>query len=164
MPPKASLSTGDIMYTRSTDNGMTWSTPIVLNDAETNQYQSHWMPSLSVNYTPGTFTQPQDVTATWYDRRQATSACNNVGDPGCNYQRYAVQSSNNGASWGSNIAISPVVNQPAQDDQFIQSCYAGDYDYSTALNGNAYTTWTDGRVAVGGVQVQNVFFAAQPEP
>lgn len=161
---KGALSTGDIMYTRSTDNGMTWSTPIVLNDAETNQYQSHWMPSLSVNYTPGTFTQPQDVTATWYDRRQSTSACNNVGDPGCNYQRYAVQSSNNGASWGSNIAISPVVNQPAQDDQFIQSCYAGDYDYSTALNGNAYTTWTDGRVAVGGVQVQNVFFAAQPEP
>lgn len=161
---KGVLSTGDIMYTRSTDNGNTWSTPIVLNDAETNQYQSHWMPSLSVNYTPSTFTQPQDVTATWYDRRQATSACNNVTDPGCNYQRYAVQSSNNGASWGSNIAISPVVNQPAQDDPFIQSCYAGDYDYSTALNGNAYTTWTDGRVAVGGVQVQNVFFAAQPEP
>ncbi|MGA7461453.1 MAG: sialidase family protein [Candidatus Korobacteraceae bacterium] len=161
---KGALSTGDIYYTRSTDNGNTWSTPVLLNDPETNQYQSHWMPSLSVNYTPGTFTQPQDVTATWYDRRQATTSCVNATDPGCAYQRYAVQSSNNGATWGSNTAISPVEPQPTQDDPYIQSCYAGDYDYSTALNGNAYTTWTDGRVAVGGVQVQNVFFAAQPEP
>jgi hypothetical protein len=44
------------------------------------------------------------------------------------------------------------------------SCYAGDYDYSTALNNTAYVTWTDGRVAVSGVQVQNVEFAAAPEP
>lgn len=162
---KGSLSTGDIMYTRSTDLGQTWSTPVLLNDPETNQYQSHWMPSLSVNYSPGAFTQPQDVTASWYDRRQATSACNNVGDAGCNYQRYGVQSSDNGQTWGSNIEISNVIiNQPAQEDPYIQSCYAGDYDYSTALNGNAYITWTDGRVAVGGVQVQNVFFAAQAEP
>jgi hypothetical protein len=162
---KGVLSSGDIMYTRSTDNGMTWSTPVLLNDPETNQFQSHWMPSLNVNYNPSAFTQPQDVTASWYDRRQATSACNNVGDPGCNYQRYGVQSTNNGNTWGSNIEISSVIiNQPAQDDPNIQSCYAGDYDYSTAFEGNSYITWTDGRVAVSGVQVQNVFFAAQPEP
>ncbi|MGA2372371.1 MAG: sialidase family protein [Candidatus Korobacteraceae bacterium] len=162
---KGVLSTGDIMYTRSTDNGNTWSTPIVLNTPETNQYQSHWMPNLSVNFSPGSFTQPQDVTASWYDRRQATSACSAVSDPGCNYQRYGVQSSDNGNTWGSNIEISNVIiNEPAQDDPYIQSCYAGDYDYATALNSNAYITWTDGRVAVGGVQVQNVFFAAQSEP
>ena len=127
------LSTGDIMYTRSTDNGNTWSTPIVLNDPETNQYQSHWMPSLSVNYSPSAFRQPQDVTVSWYDRRQATSPCNNVGDPGCNYQRFGVQSSNNGASWGSNIEISDIIiPQPAQEDPDFPACYAGDYDYATA--------------------------------
>jgi hypothetical protein len=159
------LSSGDIMYTRSTDNGNTWSTPIVLNDPETNQYQSHWMPSLSVNYSPSGFLQPQDVTVSWYDRRQATSACNNVGDPGCNYQRFGVQSSNNGASWGSNIEISDIIiPQPAQEDSDFPACYAGDYDYATALNGNAYVTWTDGRVAVQGVQVQNVEGAVVPEP
>ncbi|MFZ0314191.1 MAG: sialidase family protein [Candidatus Korobacteraceae bacterium] len=162
---KGALSTGDIMYTRSTDNGSTWSTPIVLNDPETNRYQSHWMPSLSVNYSPGAFTQPMDVTASWYDRRQATSACNSVGDAGCNYQRYGVQSSDNGQTWGSNVEISDVIiNQPAQDDPNLVSCYAGDYDYSTALNSNAFVTWTDGRVSVGGIQVQNVEFASQPEP
>jgi hypothetical protein len=162
---QGAISTGDIYYTRSTDNGNTWSTPIVLNDPETNQYQSHWMPSLSVNYSPGAFRQPEDVTVSWYDRRQATSACNNVGDPGCNYQRYGVQSSDNGHTWGSNIEISDIIiPQPAQEDPDFPACYAGDYDYATALNGNAFVTWTDGRVAVGGVQVQNVEFASQPEP
>jgi hypothetical protein len=159
------LSSGDIMYTSSTDNGNTWSTPIVLNDPETNQYQSHWMPSLSVNYSRSAFRQPQDVTVSWYDRRQATSACNNVGDPGCNYQRFGVQSSDNGATWGSNIEISDIsIPQPAQEDPDFPACYSGDYDYATALNGNAYVTWTDGQVAVQEVQVQNVEFASQPEP
>jgi len=162
---KGVLSTGDIMYTRSTDNGTTWSTPIVLNDPETNQYQSHWMPNLSVNYSPGAFTQPEDVTASWYDRRQATSACNNTTDPGCAYQRFDVVSSDNGNTWSANFAVSDqIIPQPAQDDGNIQSCYAGDYDYSVALNGNAYITWTDGRVAVGGVQVQNVEFDAPSIP
>jgi hypothetical protein len=162
---KGAISTGDIFYTRSTDNGTTWSTPIVLNDPETNQYQSHWMPSLSVNYNTLSFIQPEDVTVSWYDRRQASTACNNVGDAGCNYQRFGVQSHDNGNTWGPNIEISNgIIPQPAQDDGGISFCYAGDYDYSTALNNNAFVTWTDGRVAVQGVQVQSVFFAAVPEP
>lgn len=162
---KGVLSTGDIAYTRSTDNGNTWSTPIVLNDPETNQFQSHWMPSLSVNYSPGGFTQPQDVTVSWYDRRQSTTACNNVGDAGCNYQRFGVQSKDNGNTWGSNIQVSDqIIPEPAQDDPNIQPCYAGDYDYSTALNATAFVTWTDGRLSVGGVQVQSVEYEALPEP
>ena len=43
------------------------------------------------------------------------------------------------------------------------SCYAGDYDYSTAQGSNAYVTWTDGRRNVGGVQVQDVNLAVVPE-
>ena len=66
----------------------------------------------------------------------------------------AVSRSTNGASWLADITISTeVITQPAQDDQFVVSCYAGDYDYNTALNaadagnstGSAYITWTDGR-------------------
>jgi hypothetical protein len=124
------------------------------------------MPSLSA-------TSDGNVTASWYDRRKATSACNNVGDLGCNYERVGRQSSTNGASWLADITLSTkVITQPAQDDQFVVSCYAGDYDYNTALNaadagnstGSAYITWTDGRAKVGGVPVQNVDFATTPEP
>jgi hypothetical protein len=164
---KGVLSTGDIAYTRSTDNGNTWSTPIVLNDPETNQYQSHFFASVSVNYNPAAFTQPQDVTVNWIDRRQATTSCNAVTNPGCNYQVYGVQSSNNGATWGSNFPVSDaglIIDEPAQDDPHIVSCYVGDYNYVTALGTTAYVTWSDGRAAVGGVQVQNVEFEAVPEP
>jgi hypothetical protein len=162
---KGAISTGDIYYVRSADNGSTWSSPLLLNDPESNQYQSHWMPSLSVNYNPTGFQQPAKVTVSWYDRRQATTACNVATDPGCSYQRYGVQSDDNGGSWGSNFAISDqIIPQPTQDDGGVQPCYAGDYDYNTALGGTAYVTWTDGRVSVGGVQVQNVAFDAVPEP
>jgi hypothetical protein len=160
---KGAHENGDIFYTRSTNGGKTWSTPVVLNDPGTG-FQTHWMPSVSVNLnTSGA--QKGQVTVSWYDRRQATSACNNVGDPGCNYQRFGVQSTDSGATWGANFAISDVIiNEPAQNDSGVQSCYAGDYDYSTALNGQAFVTWTDGRVSVGGVAVQNVEFASVPEP
>ena len=162
---KGTLSTGDIFYTRSTDNGNTWSTPIVLNDPETNQFQSHWMPSLSVNFNPAAFVQPQDVTVTWYDRRQATTSCVNVTDPGCNYQRFGVQSSDNGNTFGANFAVSDqIIPEPSQNNGLVQPCYAGDYDYATAYQNNAYVTWDDGRVSVGGAAVQSIEGDVVPEP
>jgi hypothetical protein len=162
---QASGDKGDIFYVRSTDNGLTWSTPIKLNTDPGGQFKTQWMPSLSVNYNPSGFAQHGKVTISWYDRRSATSACNNPTDPGCSYERYGVQSADNGVTFGSNFAISTqLIPQPQQTDPFIQSCYAGDYDYSTALGASAFVTWTDGRVAVGGVQVQNVEFANVPEP
>jgi hypothetical protein len=65
-----------------------------------------------------------------------------------------------------------LITQPAQDDGGVVSCYAGDYDYNTALNaadagnttGFAYVTWTDGRNKIGGIPEQNVDFANVPEP
>ncbi len=156
---------GDIYYVRSTDNGTTWSTPIKLNDDPGGQYKTQWMPSLSVNYNAAGFTQQSKVTVAWYDRRQATTACNVATDPGCSYYRYGVQSPDNGQTWGANIQISDtLIPQPTQNDGGVQPCYAGDYDYNTAQGQTAFVTWTDGRVSVGGVQVQNVEFAAVPEP
>lgn len=151
--------TGDIFYTRSTDNGATWSTPLLLNtDAPGVQYHSQWMPSLSVNGSGL-------LTASWYDRRSVATACNSATDPGCNYERFARQSSDNGVTWGaSDFAISSaIIPQPQQTDGGVQSCYAGDYQYDTAQGSTAYVTWTDGRRNVGGVQVQDVNFAGVPE-
>ena len=149
---------GDIFYVRSADNGNTWSKPVKLNTSADAKFKTQWMPSVSSDLNG-------KVTVSWYDRRAATTACVNVTDPGCSYERVGIQSADNGATFGSEITISTqIIPEPAQSDPNVQSCYAGDYDYNTALNGNAYVTWTDGRVAVGGTQVQNVDFAAVPLP
>jgi hypothetical protein len=154
---------GDIFYVQSKDNGKTWSNPIKLNTDTDNQFRTQWMPSL-------TATSFGRVTASWYDRRKATSACNNVGDASCNYERVGRQSKDNGKTWLADITISSgIITQPSQDDPGIQPCYAGDYDYGQDLNyldtgstGTTYVTWTDGRFAIGGVPVQSVDFANVP--
>jgi len=157
--------TGDIFYTRSADNGKTWSTPVELNTDKDASFKTQWMPSLSA-------TSDGEVTASWYDRRAATSACNSVGDPGCNYERVGRQSNDNGATFQPELTISTkIIPQPIQGDGGIVPCYAGDYDYSTALNkadsgtakGVAYVIWTDGRRKVSGSNVQDVDFAKVPE-
>jgi hypothetical protein len=149
--------TGDIFYTRSADNGTTWSAPVKLNTDPDQQFHSQWMPSLSVTNTG-------KVTASWYDRRNQNTACNAVTDPGCSYERYGRQSADNGVTWGADFAITTSVTpEPAQTDSGVQACYAGDYDYDTGVNSNAWVTWTDGRRNVGGTNVQDVNFAAVPQ-
>jgi hypothetical protein len=148
---------GDVFYVRSADNGATWSTPKMLNGTADAQFKSQWMPSLSADANGR-------VTASWYDRSLATSACHNATDPGCQYRRVGRQSSDNGASFSKQFPISATTSQPEQPDPGIQACYAGDYDYSTTLNGNAFITWTDGQRTVGGTHVQDVNFAAVPLP
>ena len=100
----------------------------------------------------------------WYDRRSVVTACNNITDPGCNYERYARQSAHNGVTWGTDFAVSSgIIPQPGQNDGGVSFCYAGDYDYATARGNNAFVTWTDGRRIVGTSHVQDVNFAAVPE-
>jgi hypothetical protein len=141
---------GDIFYTRSDDNGTTWTAPIRLNsDAEAGGNHAQWMPSLSV-------TPEGNVVASWYDRRNT--------DDSTAYEFWMIQSSDNGQSWGSDQPISEMISpQPEQPDPTVQSCYAGDYNYHTAITSNSWVTWTDGRVQVGGHHRQDVFFAAVPQ-
>jgi len=146
---------GDIYYVRSADNGVTWSTPKKINFGADAQFKEQWMPSLSADAAGG-------VTASWYDRFASTTSCKNVSDPGCNYMRVARQSKDNGVTFGGPIAVSGIINQPAQPDPSVVNCYAGDYDYDTTLNGNAFITWTDGRRTVGSTHVQDVEFATIP--
>jgi len=137
----------DVYFIRSTDNGVTWGTPVKLNTDSTTEPQ--WMPSLRV--TPSGV-----VEATWYDRRNTSD--------GTNYERFARISSDNGATWGPDQALSTVlIPQPNQADSSVQACYAGDYNYTTASANTGFDTWTDGRVSISpnGPQ-QDVFFHQIP--
>jgi len=140
---------GDIYYIRSDNNGDTWTTPFRLNsDAAAGGNRSQWMPSMSA-------TPEGNLVATWYDRRNTTDN---------SYEYWIIQSSDNGQSWGDDQKVSDVVSpQPLQPDPNVQSCYAGDYNYQSAISTDTWVTWTDGRVQVGGTNQQDVFFADVPQ-
>lgn len=148
----ANSDPGNIYYTRSTDNGVTWSTGVKINFGPDAQFAEQWMPSLSADAAGG-------VTISWYDRFKSTTKCTAVTDPGCNYYRVARQSKDNGVTFSKSVQVSQLINEPAQPDSGVVNCYAGDYDYDTTLNGSAFITWTDGRRVVGTTHVQDVDFA-----
>jgi len=139
---------GDVYYIRSTDGGVTFSTPLKLNtDGGT---RPQWQPNLSVSPT-GT------LLATWYDARE--SATCTKGDPNvpC-YRMWSRKSNDNGASWLPDDALSDVVSPlPNQPDPNIVFGYAGDYDYGSAITTKHVTSWTDGRVTINNQSQQDAF-------
>jgi Neuraminidase (sialidase) len=108
----AGADPGDVYYTRSSDNGTTWSVPLKLNTDATTRGQ--WQPSLAV-------TPAGQVFVGWYDERNTTLENG--------YQRFGRLSTDNGLTWQPDSDVSDVViPKPLQPDPGIQPCYAGDYD------------------------------------
>jgi hypothetical protein len=141
---------GDVYYIRSTDGGVTFSAPFLLNtDGGT---RPQWQPNLSVSPTGTLF-------ATWYDARESTDSDCVYGDPAspC-YRMFSRKSNDNGVTWLPDDALSDVVSSlPAQPDPGIQPNYAGDYDYGSAVGVKHLTSWVDGRVAISGTAQQDAF-------
>jgi len=140
--------TGDVYYIRSTDMGVTFSAPLKLNtDATT---RPEWQPNLSVS-PAGT------LLATWYDGRESTTCTRGNPAVPC-YRMWSRKSTDNGVSWLPDDTLSDVVSPlPAQPDPGIQSMYAGDYDYGSAILTKHLTSWTDGRVTISGQSQQDAF-------
>ena len=139
---------GDVFYIRSTDGGVTFGAPLMLNtDGGT---RPQWQPNLSVS-PAGT------LLATWYDARESVSCA--VGDEGtpC-YRMWSRKSNDNGLSWLPDDMFSDVVSPlPAQPDPNIVSVYVGDYDYGSALLTKHVTSWADGRVTINSQSQQDAF-------
>ncbi len=132
----AATDEGDIYYIRSTDSGMTWSTPLIMNTDGTTRAQ--WMPSVGV--TPG-----GAVFVSWYDRRDTA---NN------DYWRYGRASLDNGVSWQTDMQVSDaVIPQPIVQ---TANCYMGDYDYWQGDGTTVQGSWTDSR-GQGSGGTQDVF-------
>ena len=155
---------GDVFYIRSTDSGVTFSAPFMLN-TNTDATKAQWQPNVSVN-TSGS------LLAVWYDERERTAASCQPSSPStpC-YRMWARRSTDNGATWLTDQAFSDVVSPlPAQPDPGIQATYAGDYDYATSSSNQHLHAWVDGRVAILGSSQQDAFHdrqsvsAATPTP
>ena len=144
----AGSDAGDVYYIRSADGGVTFSAPFKLNSDTTTRPQ--WQPNISVSPS-GT------LLATWYDGRDAASCTKGNAAVPC-YAMYSRKSTDNGATWLPDEALSDVVTPlPGQPDSTVQSTYAGDYDYGTAIATKHLTSWTDGRVTISGQSQQDTF-------
>lgn len=83
----------DILLTKSTDAGKTWSTPVSLNEDSGSADQFHPTLSVDSNGAGG-----DKVTVTFYDRRDDSSDCL--------ARVYGTQSTDSGASWSPNQVLS----------------------------------------------------------
>jgi hypothetical protein len=103
----------DILLTKSTNNGTSWSAPVVLNTDNTQTDQFHPTLSVESNGAGG-----DKVTVSWYDRRN---------DPAnCLAQVYATQSTDSGATWSANVLLTS-----AQSNFDGNPNGPGDYSSST---------------------------------
>jgi hypothetical protein len=86
----------DVLYTRSTNGGATWSAPVALNDDAGAAHQYH--PTLSVI----SGTDGDRVTVSFLDRRDDPSNCSSY--------VYATASSDGGLSWAANKRVTTVAS------------------------------------------------------
>jgi Chitobiase/beta-hexosaminidase C-terminal domain len=134
----------DIMYVNSVDDGVTWSTPLKINDDAT--LRDNFMPSLAVN-------DNGILLAYWYDRREDA---NNL-----QYKVYMSRSLDGGATWTSNVAVSDTAATPWSGDD-TADCYMGDYNKFVADDEFGYLIWSDNRRQFGGHPDPDVYFDAVP--
>jgi hypothetical protein len=88
-------STTDVMFVRSTDGGVTFSTPRKINDDPVNPSKWHWFGTLSV--------APNGrIDSVWYDTRNAP---NNTDS-----QLFYSWSTDGGVTWAPNVAVSNTFN------------------------------------------------------
>jgi hypothetical protein len=119
----------DILFTKSTNGGGTWSTPVVLNDDTQTYKADQFHPTLSVesNGAGG-----DKITVTFYDRRD---------DPNnCLAHVYATQSSDTGATWSANVRLTS-----AQSDFDGNPNGPGDYSSSTPFSSAVWPFFSDHR-------------------
>jgi hypothetical protein len=139
---------GDVYYIRSTDGGVTFSSPFKLNTDSTTRPQ--WQPNLSVS-PAGT------LLATWYDARESTSCTEGNQNVPC-YRMYSRKSNDGGVTWLPDDTLSDVVSPlAAEQDPNIFSNYAGDYDYGSAILTKHTTSWMDGRNVVNNQSQQDAY-------
>lgn len=118
----------DVLLTKSTNNGATWSTPVVLNNDTGASDQFHPTLSVESNGAGG-----DKVTVTWYDRRDDPANClANV---------YGTVSTDGGATWAANVKLT---SAPSNFDGNPNG--PGDYSSSTPFAAAVWPFFSDHRV------------------
>ena len=114
----------NVMFSRSTNGGATWSAPQRINDDSPTQHAAHWFGTVSV--------APNGrVDACWNDTRRSTN--NSLSE------LYYSWSDDGGVTWAANRPLSPQFNQSLG---YPQQNKMGDYIAMTSLNEGACIAYT----------------------
>jgi hypothetical protein len=138
----------NILLSRSTDLGATWTSPTRLNDDPPGIVRDQWFPALAA-------APDGRLTAVWLDRRE---------DPQNRlYYAYARTSLDGGLSWQPGVRISsapsnPNVGSPPGAEGI------GDYIGISAGPGVVWASWTDVRNGTQDIYAARDLFTPQPTP
>ncbi len=150
----AGADAADVFFTRSTDDGVTWSAPLNLNDDATPTDQFFPFVTVAPNGT---------ILAMWYDRRNDST--------NTEFDVFMAASTDDGVSFGPNVRVtnqsSPLVRILPNFDPAVVQCYMAEYNYATADSSSFYLAWGDNRdfvtsPTIGSRPDPNVYFAKIP--
>jgi hypothetical protein len=121
------------LLVHSDDGGASWSGPVRVND-DTGA-NSQFLPHISLDQSSGT------VAVTWYDARDS------AGNDKVRY--FGAFSSNGGASFSPNFAISSGTSSSASSPFLVRKADFGDYTGSAFVNGRLIPAWADNSNSTG---------------
>jgi hypothetical protein len=130
----------DILLSRSTDRGTTWSAPIRVNDDPVGNGRDQFFPWMAVD-------DKGNVHLMWHDRRE--DAADNL------YHVFVATSRDGGATFDRNIKVTDVASRSSL------SGFLGDYAAIDARGGKIVPLWSDLRAGTGEedayIEVEPVF-------
>lgn len=132
----------DIYFSSSSDNGKTWSPPIVINDDEKGSKVSQYYPSITVN-------NRGIVIVCWYDRRK---------DSLDNHSHYYMTASfDGGKTFIENYQITGKESNFSRIGTKNNSFGIGEYNQVVATDYYAIPVWADGRTNDGNIKIYTAF-------
>jgi hypothetical protein len=131
----------DIMLQHSDDNGASWSPAVRLNDDHTTN--SQYNPAIALDQTTG------NVAVSWYDTRNdlGTGGSGDTdGIPNDDFQIWATDSTNGGATFAPNFRVSQGTSNAADANSSFDT---GDYTHAAFVAGSFWPAWSDNSNSTG---------------
>ena len=135
----------DVLFSRSTDGGATWSAPAVVNDDTPGVGNDQFFPWLAVDPTDGS------INVSFYDtRNDPTHVSTDV---------FYARSTDGGISFGPNVRVTTEPTNETTAGANLGNQY-GDYEGIAAFGGVIHPVWTDRRASLAPNLAEEVFTAA----